>query len=46
VLLQGRGAGALPWSLIVLLVPALWLAWRACAHGFPRTRAVAGATAH
>ncbi|MFM9922517.1 MFS transporter [Variovorax sp. H27-G14] len=45
VLLQSRGAGALPWSLIVLLVPALWLAWRACAHGFPRAGAVAGATA-
>lgn len=45
VLLQSRGAGVLPWSLVVLLVPALWLAWRACAHGFPRARAVAGATA-
>jgi predicted MFS family arabinose efflux permease len=44
-LLQSRGAGVLPWSLVVLLVPALWLAWRACAHGFPRARAVAGATA-
>ncbi|SEK01373.1 MULTISPECIES: MFS transporter [unclassified Variovorax] len=46
LLLQSRGAGALPWSLIVLLVPALWLAWKACAHGFPRTRAVTTATAH
>jgi predicted MFS family arabinose efflux permease len=46
LLLQSRGAGALPWSLIVLLVPALWLAWKACAHGFPRTRAVAATTAH
>lgn len=45
MLLQSRGAGVLPWSLVVLLVPALWLAWRACAHGFPRARAVAGATA-
>lgn len=45
VLLQGRGAGVLPWSLIVLLVPALMLAWRACAHGFPGSRAVAAATA-
>ena len=45
VLLQSRGAGVLPWSLVVLLAPALWLAWRACAHGFPRARAVAGATA-
>ncbi|MGJ7611065.1 MULTISPECIES: MFS transporter [unclassified Variovorax] len=45
VLLQSRGAGVLPWSLVVLLVPALWLAWRACAHGFPRARAVAGVTA-
>jgi predicted MFS family arabinose efflux permease len=44
VLLQSGGAGVLPWSLIVLLAPALWLAWRACAHGFPRSRAVAGAT--
>lgn len=44
-LLQIRGAGALPWSLIVLLVPAWMLAWRACAHGFPGARAVAGATA-
>lgn len=44
-LLQSRGAGALPWSLIVLLVPALVLAWRACTHGFPGARAVAGATA-
>jgi predicted MFS family arabinose efflux permease len=44
VLLQSRGAGVLPWSLIVLLVPALWLAWRACAHGFPRAGAVADAT--
>ncbi|SFP70346.1 Predicted arabinose efflux permease, MFS family [Variovorax sp. OK605] len=46
LLLQSRGAGALPWSLIVLLVPALWLAWKACAHGFPRARAVTAATAH
>lgn len=46
VLLQSRGAGVLPWSLVVLLVPALWLAWRACAHGFPRARGVAGVTAH
>lgn len=46
VLLQNRGAGALPWSLIVLLLPALWLAWKACAHGFPRARAVAAVTAH
>jgi predicted MFS family arabinose efflux permease len=46
LLLQSRGAGALPWSLIVLLVPALWLAWKACAHGFPRARAVAATTAH
>jgi predicted MFS family arabinose efflux permease len=46
LLLQSRGAGALPWSLIVLLGPALWLAWKACAHGFPRTRAVAATTAH
>lgn len=46
LLLQSRGAGALPWSLIMLLVPALWLAWKACAHGFPRTRAVTAATAH
>jgi predicted MFS family arabinose efflux permease len=46
LLLQSRGAGALPWSLIVLLVPALWLAWKACAHGFPRTRAVAATAAH
>lgn len=45
LLLQGGGAGALPWSLLVLLAPALWLAWRACAHGFPGARAVAGATA-
>jgi predicted MFS family arabinose efflux permease len=45
VLLQSRGAGVLPWSLVVLLVPALWLAWRACAQGFPGARAVAGATA-
>lgn len=45
VLLQSRGAGVLPWSLIVLLVPALVLAWRACAHGFPGVRAVSGATA-
>ncbi|WP_221621861.1 MFS transporter [Variovorax sp. KBW07] len=45
VLLQNRGAGVLPWSLVVLLVPALVLAWRACAHGFPGARAVAGATA-
>jgi predicted MFS family arabinose efflux permease len=44
VLLQSRGAGVLPWSLVVLLVPALWLAWRACAHGFPRAGAVADAT--
>jgi predicted MFS family arabinose efflux permease len=44
VLLQSGGAGVLPWSLILLLAPALWLAWRACAHGFPRSRAVAGAT--
>lgn len=43
LLLQGRGAGALPWSLLVLLVPALWLAWRACAHGFPGARAIAPA---
>lgn len=34
LLLQGFGAGALPWSLIALLAPALWLAWRA-PHGFP-----------
>ena len=46
VLLQSRGAGVLPWALVVLLVPALWLAWRACAHGFPRARGVAGVTAH
>ena len=43
LLLQGRGAGALPWSLLVLLVPALWLAWRACVHGFPGARAIAPA---
>lgn len=45
LLLQAGGAGALPWSLLVLLAPALWLTWRACAHGFPGTRSVAGATA-
>ncbi|QNK66213.1 MFS transporter [Variovorax sp. PAMC26660] len=45
VLLQSRGASALPWSLVVLLALALMLAWRACAHGFPGVRAVAGATA-
>ncbi|MGJ7530980.1 MFS transporter [Variovorax sp. GB1P17] len=44
VLLQSRGAGVLPWSLVVLLVPALALAWRACVHGFPGVRAVAGVT--
>ncbi len=45
LLLQSRGAGALPWALIVLLVPALWLTWRAGAHGFPRTDSVASVTA-
>ncbi|MNU42087.1 Purine efflux pump PbuE [compost metagenome] len=45
LLLQGGGAGSLPWSLLALLVPGLMLAWRACEHGFPGARGAAAAPA-
>lgn len=45
LLLQGGGAGSLPWSLLALLVPGLVLAWRACEHGFPDARGAAAAPA-
>ena len=45
LLLQGGGAGSLPWSLLALLVPGLVLAWRACEHGFPGARSAAAAPA-
>ena len=35
VLLETRGAAALPWSLVLLLGIALLIAWRASVHGFP-----------
>lgn len=35
VLLQGLGAGVLPWALLALLLPGWWVAWRARPHGFP-----------
>lgn len=35
VLLQAAGPAALPWALLVLIVPALVIAWRAREHGFP-----------
>ncbi len=47
-LLAARGAQALPWTAVLLLLAALMLAYRACAHGFPpsarqRARALAAA---
>ena len=45
LLLEGGGAGSLPWSLLALLVPGLVLAWRACEHGFPGARSAAAAPA-
>ncbi|MFL9925148.1 MFS transporter [Herbaspirillum lusitanum] len=35
VLLETRGVNALPWALLILLPPALLVAWRARRHGFP-----------
>lgn len=39
VLLERFGAGAMPWALVALLVPAWLGAWRARRHGFPAARA-------
>ncbi|CAJ3117021.1 major facilitator family transporter [Burkholderia pseudomallei] len=39
VLLERFGAGAMPWALVALLVPAWFGAWRARRHGFPAARA-------
>ncbi|KQX49989.1 MULTISPECIES: MFS transporter [unclassified Streptomyces] len=38
VLLDGLGAGALPWSVLLLLVPVVVLVAGARAHGFPARR--------
>jgi predicted MFS family arabinose efflux permease len=35
VLLDTLGAQSLPWALLVLLVPAIFLAWKSQQHGFP-----------
>ena len=35
LLLGAFGPSALPWAPCLLLVPALWVAWRARIHGFP-----------
>ncbi|AIP64450.1 MFS transporter [Burkholderia thailandensis] len=39
LLLERFGAGAMPWALVALLVPAWLGAWRARRHGFPAARA-------
>lgn len=38
LLLSHLGAWSFPWAVLVLLVPALAMAWRAKTHGFPPTR--------
>ncbi|MFE9749234.1 MFS transporter [Saccharothrix saharensis] len=38
LLLEGLGAGSLPWSALALLVPALAVVVAARAHGFPAVR--------
>ncbi|MBV7537710.1 MFS transporter [Duganella sp. sic0402] len=35
VLLDTLGAQSFPWALLVLLIPAILLAWRSQQHGFP-----------
>ncbi|MCE9666741.1 MFS transporter [Myxococcus stipitatus] len=35
VLLETAGVSAFPWTLVLLLVPTLWVVWRAKRHGFP-----------
>jgi predicted MFS family arabinose efflux permease len=35
VVLETLGVGAVPWLLVALLVPTLFVAWRAKRHGFP-----------
>ncbi|HEV7368224.1 MFS transporter [Arenibaculum sp.] len=35
ILLETLGAGVFPWTVLLVLVPTLLVAWRAKAHGFP-----------
>jgi predicted MFS family arabinose efflux permease len=42
VLLEMRGAAALPWVLVLLLALTLLITWRASCHGFPARQLSAG----